>query len=391
MKLIAYYIKIGKLLGKFLSSKTEEQDRDELKRWFLNQEVPDGLVEDVLDSKHLERRRELYASVDREEAWQRVLQKRAQRPAWHRLLRQDVLVRTGMAACVALLVWGGIYWSRMRVEQERVMSQIAQIRPIGSKAILYLEDGRAIDLQQDTTGIELQGVDIKANSIEYKETASEQTERFNELVTPRGGEYNLTLVDGTRVWLNAASRRRYFVGNENRERRVYLEGEAYFEVAHDARRPFIVETGGEQIRVLGTRFNVSSYEDAPAVFTTLMEGSVHIVSLTGSDSVLLRPGEQAVYDRSAEDNVFEIREVDAEQYAEWTHGTFVFYRASIYEIMSNLSRWYDFDFEISPLLGRLRFSGQFPRYENLDKVLEILVSTGSGITIDYDGEKIIMK
>ncbi|CAK7066640.1 MAG: Protein FecR [Eggerthella lenta] len=192
------------------------------------------------------------------------------------------------------------------------------------------------------------------------------------------------------MWLNAASRLRFFTSDRGRERRVWLEGEAYFEVAHDARRPFIVESGGQSIRVLGTRFNINSYEGDRAIYTTLVEGSVAIAPLTGGDAVTLEPGQQAEYSRR-NGGAIAVKAVDTSLATAWMNGTFIFAHASVTEIMENLSRWYSFEFEVSPLLDGLRFSGQFPRCENLDKILSIIASTGTGMQIDYDGTKITLR
>ena len=157
-----------------------------------------------------------------------------------------------------------------------------------------------------------------------------------------------------------------------------------------ARRPFIVESGGQSIRVLGTRFNINSYEGDRAIYTTLVEGSVAIAPLTGGDAVTLEPGQQAEYSRR-NGGAIAVKAVDTSLATAWMNGTFIFAHASVTEIMENLSRWYSFEFEVSPLLDGLRFSGQFPRCENLDKILSIIASTGTGMQIDYDGTKITLR
>ena len=161
-------------------------------------------------------------------------------------------------------------------------------------------------------------------------------------------------------------------------------------MAHDARRPFIVESGGQSIRVLGTRFNINTYEGDRAIYTTLVEGSVAISPLAGGDAVTLEPGQQAEHSRR-KGGAIAVKAVDTSLATAWMSGTFIFEHASVTEIMESLSRWYDFEFEVSPLLDGLRFSGQFPRCENLDKILTIIASTGTGMQINYDGTKITLR
>ena len=303
-------------------------------------------------------------------------------------------------AAAVLIACGVIYYTHVG-RQKRVMAQIAQIRPEGQHAVLYFADGASIDLGlRDSLAVRTEtGVDVEMtgeNSLAYKprKTQSpkqeEGPEEYNTMVTPRGSEYSLTLADGTQVWLNAASRLRFFTSDRGRERRVWLEGEAYFEVAHDARRPFIVESGGQSIRVLGTRFNINSYEGDRAIYTTLVEGSVAIAPLAGGGEVTLEPGQQAEYSRR-NGGAIAVKAVDTSLATAWMSGTFIFEHASVTEIMENLSRWYSFEFEVSPLLDGLRFSGQFPRCENLDRILSIIASTGTGMQIDYDGTKITLR
>lgn len=256
------------------------------------------------------------------------------------------------------------------------------------RATLYLANGEAIDLQKPSR--EIEGVIVRDNSLEYDRTVENPKEAFNTVVTPRGGDYRLTLADGTKVWLNAASQLRYFTSSDVRERRVWLEGEAYFEVAHDAARPFVVTSGGQQIKVFGTCFNVNTYDCGDAICTTLVEGSVSVGATTGGDAVMLRPNEQALFSLG-ESNPIRVTEVDASQYTAWMDNLFLFNRAPLSEIMARLARWYNFEYEIAPHLNSLYFSGQFQRFESLDKVLTIITAASAYIKIEYDGKKIILE
>lgn len=400
---IISFIKAGRLLGRFFVSKTSPHEREQLKLRLRELEHEDKvrIVGKILNAEELESRRVIRAECDVERAWEQVQRRMEERKGQRRLKRYSLMLQSAVSLAAAVLIACGVIYYTHVGRQKRVMAQIAQIKPEGQHAVLYLADGASVDLGlRDSIAVRTEtGVEVEMtgeNSLAYKprktqpQKQEEVPEEYNTLVTPRGSEYSLTLADGTQVWLNAASRLRFFTSDRGRERRVWLEGEAYFEVAHDARRPFIVESGGQSIRVLGTRFNINSYEGDRAIYTTLVEGSVAIAPLTGGDAVTLEPGQQAEYSRR-NGGTIAVKAVDTSLATAWMNGTFIFAHASVTEIMENLSRWYSFEFEVSPLLDGLRFSGQFPRCENLDKILSIIASTGTGMQIDYDGTKITLR
>lgn len=400
---IISFIKAGRLLGRFFVSKTSPHEREQLKLRLRELEHEDKvrIVGKILNAEELESRRVIRAECDVQRAWEQVQRRMEERKGQRRLKRYSLMLQSAVSLAAAILIACGVIYYTHVGRQKRVMAQIAQIKPEGQHAVLYLADGASVDLGlRDSIAVRTEtGVEVEMtgeNSLAYKprktqpQKQEEVPEEYNTLVTPRGSEYSLTLADGTQVWLNAASRLRFFTSDRGRERRVWLEGEAYFEVAHDARRPFIVESGGQSIRVLGTRFNINSYEGDRAIYTTLVEGSVAIAPLTGGDAVTLEPGQQAEYSRR-NGGAIAVKAVDTSLATAWMNGTFIFAHASVTEIMENLSRWYSFEFEVSPLLDGLRFSGQFPRCENLDKILSIIASTGTGMQIDYDGTKITLR
>lgn len=202
----------------------------------------------------------------------------------------------------------------------------------------------------------------KANAVELK---------YNELIIPRGGEYDLVLEDGTHVWMNADSRLRYPMAFGEGERRVYLEGEAYFDVERDTARPFVVETGRQIVRVLGTAFNVNAYPDDEVHYATLVRGSVAVGNKRDGDSRVLRPGEQIVM--RAETGEVIVRQVDVRQVVAWKEGMFVFDGQTLEQIMSKLSRWYNVTvFYRNPGAKPLVFKGNLPRYSDFRQVLDIL-------------------
>lgn len=397
---IISFIKTGILLGRFFVSKASSQEREELKRRLHNWKHTDKtqLFERILNSEELEQRHAIQAECNIEKAWEQVQQRLEKRRKGHWILkRYSLMLQSAASIAVILLVAGGlIYYSHIG-RQKRVLAQIAQIRPMGLHATLYLADGDRVVLNgEDSTKLHGKAKITGENQLAYRSTTQQKQrtkdikEEYNTLVTPCGCEYQITLVDGTKVWLNAASSLKFFTSLQGDERRVWLEGEAYFEVAHNAQRPFIVESGGQRIRVLGTHFNVNSYRSEKAIYTTLVEGSVEVSALNGNIKATLRPNEQATYCRQSDESI-SIKEVDSSLATAWRSGSFIFSQATITEIMEDLSRWYSFDFEVSPHLNKLQFSGQFPRYENLDKIIMIIASTGTGMQINYDGKKITLR
>lgn len=282
--------------------------------------------------------------------------------------------RVGAAAAVAgLLLWGVSYFIPQPAvpltEQQTTEMYASHIRPGKTKAVLTLDDGTTVSL----------GADKRKNeqAICQKQTKrkSEQ-QKLNQLTTPRGGEFRITLADGTEVWLNAESQLSYPDTFRTDERRVLLKGEAYFQVAKNEQKPFYVESDGQLIRVYGTEFNIRSYLEDEEIYTTLVEGSVALQAHNGANAELfLTPGHQAVFDKQTA-SVY-IRPIDTGVVTSWRKGMFVFEEQNLGQIMAELSRWYDFDYEfMDNVLSETIFMGSVPRYGDFNEVLEILEKSG---------------
>ena len=199
-------------------------------------------------------------------------------------------------------------------------------------------------------------------------------EEYNKLVTPIGGEYRLTLSDGTKVFLNAASELKYPVEFMGDRRVVDLDGEAYFEVHKDNQRPFVVRTKGAEVCVLGTSFNVNTYGDDGRIYTTLVNGSVRVLSVKNGQEKVLTPGMQGVMNMQT--GQLMVREVDVESYVAWREGRFVFRTMTLDLIMQQLQRWYDFEVFYQNLeLKDYEFRGVIKRDMDLDKVLSVIKAT----------------
>lgn len=210
-----------------------------------------------------------------------------------------------------------------------------------------------------------------------------------KLEVPRGGEFKVTLEDSTEVWLNSESTLRYPEVFSQNERRVSISGEAYFSVRHSDDRPFYVETEGQTIRVYGTSFNVRAYPDDNYVSTTLEKGSLSVSrDIEASGEIMLSPGHQAMFDR--ENETLELKVVDSNTITSWRHGQFVFEEQQLSEIMKDLGRWYNFDYEFAdPDLMKIVFMGTIPRYAEFSTVTSIIEKSGN-IKITVSGGKVVI-
>jgi transmembrane sensor len=267
------------------------------------------------------------------------------------------------------------------------------VLPGGNKAILTLSNGTKILLgsaangilaqQGNTKIIKLNNGQLSYNTLSLS-SSDDRSEviQYNTLTTPRGGQYNVTLPDGTQVWLNSASSLHYptvFIG---KERKVEITGEAYFEVAHNPDMPFKVSVNGTQIEVIGTHFNVNAYNDEPVMRTTLLEGSIKFTSR--NDTRLLFPGQQIQVQPNGQ--ITRIKDADIEQTIAWKNGTFSFHKTSIYEIMRQISRWYNVDVNFNDSLN-VHLNGSIGRKVNVSEVFKMIELTGE-VKFKIEGKKI---
>lgn len=305
------------------------------------------------------------------------------------------------AAAILIFISLGIYfYSNYSDKPEREYADIdikKEITPGGNKAILTLADGSKISLTDANNG------DIaKQAGIRITKTADGQliytildatsealTLVYNTIETPRGGQYQIILPDGTKVWLNAASSLKYPASFASlKERRVELNGEAYFEVAKDKNHPFIVKTDKQEVEVLGTHFNINTYADEPAVKTTLLEGLVKVSQLTTHNSQFLKPGQQSVLT----DNGISVSEVNTEEVIAWKNGYFRFDDEKLGSIMRKIARWYDVDvtWQDETLKNEL-FGAVTTRFANVSSLLKMMEQTGDVEFNIEDGKIIVSK
>ncbi|WP_337965547.1 DUF4974 domain-containing protein [uncultured Flavobacterium sp.] len=305
--------------------------------------------------------------------------------------------RVAVAASIAVLLGTGIfYFTKPKEQIIQVAAKPQEIAPGGTRGILTLSNGKQIILAnisaKDTIAKEGEEVTIKMGAngvITYiinpnGDTSKNNPNSFNTLSTPTGGQYNIVLADGTKVFLNAVSSIKYPTQFNGDTRMVELEGEAYFEVAKNKNKPFIVKSDNQSIEVLGTHFNVHAYANESIVKTTLLEGSV-AVSFKNQKAIL-KPGQQS--NISENFSKIKIREVDTDEAIAWKNGRFKFDNADLKTVMRQLERWYGIKVEYRGDVSDVRFNGGTFMNKNLSEVLKVLEL--SDIKFKVEGKTVIV-
>lgn len=363
------------LLEKYRSGNCTAAEKAIVETWYLKfeQETADQLTA-----------AELEQATDR--IWDRLpIHEKSRRKLWPRIAG---------AAAVLLMLSAGLYFFNPVTHQPALLAQkehTPQILPGGNKATLTLANGQEITLDGADNGqlAEQAGIIItktKDGQLVYTvsdqdtPTAERQT-AMNTIATPKGGQYQINLPDGTKVWLNAASSLRYPTVFTGTERRVSLTGEAYFEVAKvQPAKPFSVNSPTQTVEVLGTHFNINSYADEQTVKTSLLEGSVKVTAQTGA--VFLKPGQQAVL----LGNQLNVNLSNTEEAIAWKNGMFSFKDADLQTVMRTVARWYDVEVSYEGNFPGRQFSGEIHRNINLSEVLDIL--SFFKVHFRIDGKKI---
>ncbi|RXK83397.1 FecR family protein [Filimonas effusa] len=317
------------------------------------------------------------------------------------IIRRSV-IWSAAAAVIVVTVSAALWMKGKQPELRRqpvAINRTDSVQPIapgGDKAYLTMANGAIVDLNDAGNGdiTVLNGVQVrklKDGVIVYRmvddagKTTAALAQAYNSITTPRGGQYQVILSDGTKVWLNAASVLKYPAAFPAKERTVELSGEAYFEVARNSKSPFKVQVKGTTVHVLGTHFNINAYNDEKHVKTTLLEGSVKLTSK--KSEVLLKPGEQGIVSASSAD--FDVERVDLDEVVAWKNGFFVFNNEDIHSIMKRISRWYDVDVEFADDFRNKNFGGTVSRFNDVSLVLRALELTGS-VHFKMEGRKIIV-
>jgi transmembrane sensor len=352
------------LTEKYIAGTASGEERLKLESWYnkqlISEEQPD-------ENEQIEIGERIFNNINLQ-----IDQQEKKRPTKY-------LYRLAVAASLIAVLGFGWYLFNERADVKKLNKSVSLIKPGGNKAFLTLADGTKINLDQA-----LNGTIAKQEGIKITKTADGQLVytilenksgqsklAFNTISTPAGGQYQVTLPDGTKVWLNALSSLKYPTAFIGKYRTVELTGEGYFEVAKNKNKPFKLKTSKQEISVLGTHFNVSAYSDDAEIKTTLVEGGVAVKNFSPLATGLLKPGQQAVFHHSG----FEVSNVDVEEYIAWKNGFFMFNNEGIKEAMQKLARWYDVDIEYVGDFDGIYFGGSFSKNNSLQETLKILEST----------------
>ncbi|MCY4778418.1 FecR domain-containing protein [Sphingobacterium sp. UT-1RO-CII-1] len=291
----------------------------------------------------------------------------------------------GVASVLLVLFLG--FWKIKLTNSEHtedVFELTADFRAGDNRAILQLADGETIELSSGHEGIvvgdNLSYSDgtLLVGNFESKETVSQLV-----LTTPKGGQYQVTLSDGTKVWLNAETKFIYPNRFTDRTRFVKVQGEAYFEVAKSDGKPFIVQTANEKIEVLGTHFNVNNYANESYSTVSLTEGSVK-VGVVNKEPIIIKPGQQSV----VEGGDVRVQQMNADDVLAWKEGEFMFDNENLESVARKLARWYDLEIEVSAGLKNISIWGSISRYDNFNKVLDIIKMTDKDIQFKVEGRRV---
>ncbi len=386
------------LLRKYISDTLNVKERMELQAWADQHPAYRQLLTEITDVESLARLLAKFdatygideaASIGRMQ--QRIVKGIASKAKPDRKINRVIRwIPYAAALLIVVSIGTRVYFSDSTKGPDIVHA--VDIEPGGNRATLTLADGRIINLNAEQSGI------IVGDEIQYLDgtavlggLVNDKSINALQLTTPKGGQYQITLADGTKVWLNSASILRYPSRFTGSERVVELEGEAYFDVSEQVNEgemgavlsvPFRVVSKGQQVEVLGTQFNVSAYDDDKEIRTTLVEGKVQVVA-KAQNPVTLFPGEQSILTN----NTVTKRKVNIAAYTSWKDGVFYFDETSLYRAMSQLSRWYDVAIVYEDHnVPESHFYGEISKQKPLSEVLEILQEGGVRFEVAKDGK-----
>ena len=387
---MSFETQIKNILKARLDGSITPEEEAVLQEWAESDPQHCALLE-LLDESadHLPLLGHLY-NYDESRVW-RNIRKEARRRRFRKMARESR--KYAAVAAVLLFAGYGIWqWIDDRNREEACRAYIEQVTPGVRGAVLTLSSGEQVDLEQggERTLVEQDGtrIEVAGEEVAYHDAEPEEEEipAWNTVSVPRGKEFSLQLSDGTKVWLNSASSLRFPVRFGEGPREVVVTGEAFFDVAKDADRQFIVHADTVAVAVYGTAFNIAAYEDETDVETTLLRGSVEVTS--GRRKVMLEPGQQARVGRSGA--IFDVRQVPAEEYAAWTRGVFAFQEEPLSSICRKLSRWYDIEILPSGFdADQVRYTGEIRRYETFAEMVRLLERTNQ-IRIDVQDGRILL-
>lgn len=373
---------ISELIGKYMLGTAAPREQARLDEWLKEDEANRRLFEKITDPAYAREKIAQWQSIQLPD-----IPEETKKPKKETGRNRQLLWKLSAAAAfVILLVSGGILLNRAEHRYQSLKTRfekehyLAAIKPGETKATLTTQSGQTVVLGGDegSNSRAIEAARVKQlQEDSRKKKAEADRKALNNLEIPRGGEFHITLEDGTEVWLNAESTLRYPDHFDGSIREVALTGEAYFKVAKDRQgRPFHVRTAGQLVRVYGTEFNIFSYEEDQFVYTTLVNGCISLTRDNSQDSeLILTPGHQAVFGKA--DGATKVKPVATDVVTSWRNGMFVFEDQTLDQIMRQLSRWYNFTYSFTSqeAAGTL-FMGRMARSSKFGEVLEILEQSG---------------
>jgi len=391
--------RINELIIKYLDQSLTAKELEEINRWRNASATNQLLFEKLTDTKSINKELEKLYSYDEDKNWEKI---RNTLVVEHEVpVRKLVWKRFAVAASIALLISVGGYVAYKNKTDKTLATtgspKVIQndVAPGGNKAVLTLANGSQIVLDSANNGtLAQQGnakvIKLQSGQLTYKQTISEPSNEtgYNTISTPRGGQYQIELSDGTKVWLNAASSLRYPSSFNGKIRSVELTGEGYFEVAKNASQPFEVTANGVKVDVLGTHFNVNAYDDEAFISTTLLEGSVRVNK--GAAGKIIKPGEQAQASNTASSvAIVPAADVNTDQIMAWKDGKFYFESADLKLVLRQFARWYDVDVIYEGNVSNEKFFGIMKRNITLANVLKSLQA--NGVKFRIEGNKLYVQ
>lgn len=374
---------VRRILGK-----ATEQDNERVERWLAEDESNRTYYRKAERYFNVYYTGEKQRQVDVEEAWNEFLVYAGKSRNRLRLRRR---ITIAAAIVFPVFILAAVFWLSREEKPQVEVAQNMPLLPGNTKAVLLTSAGEEVGLS-DTTDVErvIKALSERQDEMVAREEVGPREEaKYNTIIVPRGGEFRLTLADGTNVVVNSDSRLRFpdrFVGAK---REVFLTGEAFFEVAKDSLHPFVVGVRESNVRVLGTSFNVKGYLDDDYIQTTLVEGRVAFQASHDAEIQEMRPGQQVTYDRETGECVS--REVNTSVYTAWVKGMWVLEGVRLEEIMKQLSRWYDVTvFYQNPKAKDLVFTGDLERYENCEIILN-MISLTTNVKFEVKDREIIVE
>lgn len=296
-------------------------------------------------------------------------------------------VTYGTVAATILMLLVLFFWKRAVPPPRLAKAHKIDFSAGHNTAFLTTTDGKKVQLSANHAGIIIKGKITYDDGSDIKGKDELSNNGLLTLSTPRGGQYQATLSDGTKVWLNAATTLHYPQQFDKNIRTVELDGEAYFEVAHNADKPFIVQTRSGKVRVLGTHFNVDCYRDEASSAVTLLEGRV-TVSINQNErlSTTLKPGQQSTITGSD----LKVSSVNVEDFVAWKEGEFMFNNENLSSVMQKIARWYNLDITVSDELKNIKIWGSVSRYDSFQQVLKLITMTDERIKFKIEERRIML-